>query len=241
MGASLLPANIQGSWLLATTHRLRRRSLYSILAVCSLMSAGIYWNSSNALMRRHQHPFQLTILALPQPRTAPHDESLVRVKSTNRQVQADVRSAANSRPIHTHDAQYPGGELIPNTLTTCQRDRPALSSSHVHAHPPRRSRRPPRKLADLLRRCACRQHRVAQRQSDRERPVAMALRLLSRITPPANAPPARRRHSRARAPRSWRSGPCSCPSGRRTISRSGGKSRIGPRGNMLRGNAAISC
>lgn len=59
VGASLLPANIQGSWLLATTHRLRRRSLYSILAVCSLMSAGIYWNSSNALMRAASAPVSI--------------------------------------------------------------------------------------------------------------------------------------------------------------------------------------
>ena len=48
VGASLLPASIQESWLLQT-HRLRRRYLYFILAYCSLISAGIYWNSSNAM------------------------------------------------------------------------------------------------------------------------------------------------------------------------------------------------
>jgi uncharacterized membrane protein len=58
VGASLLPASIQESWLLQT-HRLRRRYLYFILAFCSLISAGIYWNSSNALMRAASAPVSI--------------------------------------------------------------------------------------------------------------------------------------------------------------------------------------
>jgi hypothetical protein len=48
VGASLLPVSIQESWLLRT-HCLRRPSLYFTVAFCSLVWAGIYWNSSNAL------------------------------------------------------------------------------------------------------------------------------------------------------------------------------------------------
>ncbi len=58
LGASLLPASIQDSWLLRT-HCLRRRVLYFILAFCSLVSAGIYWNSSNALMRAATAPVSI--------------------------------------------------------------------------------------------------------------------------------------------------------------------------------------
>ena len=58
VGASLLPARIQERWLL-NTHRLRRRHLYFVLAFCSLASAGIYWNSSNALMRAASAPVSL--------------------------------------------------------------------------------------------------------------------------------------------------------------------------------------
>ena len=58
VGASLLPASIQESWLLQT-HRLRRRYLYFILAYCSLISAGIYWNSSNALMKAASAPVSI--------------------------------------------------------------------------------------------------------------------------------------------------------------------------------------
>lgn len=50
LGASLLPARIRESWLL-TTYRVTRRSLFFILAYCSLISVGIYSNSSNALTR----------------------------------------------------------------------------------------------------------------------------------------------------------------------------------------------
>jgi len=55
VGASLLPARIQERWLL-TTHRLRRPHLYFLLAFCSLVAAGIYWNSSNALTRAASAP-----------------------------------------------------------------------------------------------------------------------------------------------------------------------------------------
>jgi hypothetical protein len=48
VGASLLPARIQEQWLL-NAQRWRRSHLYFILAYCSLISAGIYWNSSNAM------------------------------------------------------------------------------------------------------------------------------------------------------------------------------------------------
>jgi hypothetical protein len=58
VGASLLPARIQERWLL-NAHRLRRRHLYFVLAFCSLASAGIYWNSSNALMRAASAPVSL--------------------------------------------------------------------------------------------------------------------------------------------------------------------------------------
>jgi hypothetical protein len=58
VGASLLPASIQESWLLKT-QRWRRRYLYFVLAYCSLISAGIYWNSSNALMRAASAPFSI--------------------------------------------------------------------------------------------------------------------------------------------------------------------------------------
>jgi hypothetical protein len=55
VGASLLPASIQESWLL-TTHCLRRPYLYFTVAFCSLIWVGIYWNSSNALMRAASAP-----------------------------------------------------------------------------------------------------------------------------------------------------------------------------------------
>ncbi len=58
VGASLLPARIQERWLL-NTHRLRRRHLYFVVAFCSLASAGIYWNSSNALMRAATAPVSI--------------------------------------------------------------------------------------------------------------------------------------------------------------------------------------
>jgi hypothetical protein len=48
VGASLLPARIQVQWLL-NAQRWRRSHLYFILAYCSLISAGIYWNSSSAM------------------------------------------------------------------------------------------------------------------------------------------------------------------------------------------------
>lgn len=44
----------------------------------------------------------------------------------------------------------------PCTLTIGLRHHVALSSGHAHSHPPSRSRCPPRKLADLLRRCSSR-------------------------------------------------------------------------------------
>ena len=58
LGGSLLPARIQERWLL-NTHRLRRRHLYFVLAFCSLASAGIYWNSSNALMTAASAPVSI--------------------------------------------------------------------------------------------------------------------------------------------------------------------------------------
>jgi hypothetical protein len=50
VGASLLPTGIQESWLLNTQSR-RRSHLYFLVALCLLLSAAIYLNSSNAMMR----------------------------------------------------------------------------------------------------------------------------------------------------------------------------------------------
>jgi hypothetical protein len=58
VGGSLLPASIQEAWLLRT-QCLRRRGLYFLLVFCSLASAGIYWNSSNALMRAASAPVSI--------------------------------------------------------------------------------------------------------------------------------------------------------------------------------------
>ena len=58
VGASLLPGSIQESWLL-TKHRLTRRSLFFVLAYCSLISVGICWNSANALTRAATSPVSI--------------------------------------------------------------------------------------------------------------------------------------------------------------------------------------
>jgi hypothetical protein len=58
VAGSLLPARIQESWLLRT-QCLRRLGLYFLLAFSSLISAGIYWNSSNALMRSASAPVSI--------------------------------------------------------------------------------------------------------------------------------------------------------------------------------------
>lgn len=67
--------------------------------------------------------------------------------------------------------------------------------------------------------------------------MALALRLLSRISPRRmhlrHRPEFRERH----APRSRRRGRCSCPSGRKPTWRIGGKRGIGQREIMPRGNA----
>jgi|SRR3954453_3345067 hypothetical protein len=55
VGASLLPTRIQLSWLLKTQYW-RRGYLYLILAYCSLIWVGIYWNSSHALMKAASAP-----------------------------------------------------------------------------------------------------------------------------------------------------------------------------------------
>jgi hypothetical protein len=47
----LLPARIQESWFLMTTHTCQRRYLYLRVVFCLLISAGIHSHSSNAIMR----------------------------------------------------------------------------------------------------------------------------------------------------------------------------------------------
>jgi hypothetical protein len=60
VGVSLLPARIQESWFLKTQNW-QKRYLYLTVAYCLLISAGIYWNSSNALMRALALPIDQSI------------------------------------------------------------------------------------------------------------------------------------------------------------------------------------
>jgi hypothetical protein len=98
LGASLLPASIQESWLL-NTQRWRRSHLYFVVVFCLLLSAGIYWNSSNALMRATSAPVSLD--------------------------QSSSTSAPNS-PNRTHAPQY---RVVVLQIEFAEMDRSSLQSS----------------------------------------------------------------------------------------------------------------